>query len=430
MSNHLSFSLNKLGIQALNDLQLATVEASKNYADLIVYAPTGSGKTLAFLLSVLQKMDLNTSSPQVLIISPTRELVLQIEDVFKKLSTSYKVNAFYGGHSIKIEENNFSTAPAVIVATPGRLADHIRRNNLNLNTIHTLVLDEFDKSLEMGFEDDMQAILEEMPSLKHKILTSATQLEAIPDFTALNKPHTINFCTGDKINLNYYSIQKTQKEKDIFHLLCSFDDEKSIVFCNYRESVLELCSYLSDEGLIVTQYHGGMEQDERERALIRFRNGSSNILISTSLASRGLDIPDVEHIVHFELPDNETDFTQRNGRTARQNKDGNCYFFQDSKSTFLPDSKTINPIDVFVFPKPPKWKTIYISAGKKDKLNKVDIVGFLHKVGHLSKENIGLIFVLDNSSFVAIESKTAERVVPLLRNQKIKGKKQKIGFAR
>lgn len=430
MSNHLSFSLNKLGIQALNDLQLATVEASKNYADLIVYAPTGSGKTLAFLLSVLQKMDLNTSSPQVLIISPTRELVLQIEDVFKKLSTSYKVNAFYGGHSIKIEENNFSTAPAVIVATPGRLADHIRRNNLNLNTIHTLVLDEFDKSLEMGFEDDMQAILEEMPSLKHKILTSATQLEAIPDFTALNKPHTIDFCTGDKINLNYYSIQKTQKEKDIFHLLCSFDDEKSIVFCNYRESVLELCSYLSDEGLIVTQYHGGMEQDERERALIRFRNGSSNILISTSLASRGLDIPDVEHIVHFELPDNETDFTQRNGRTARQNKDGNCYFFQDSKSTFLPDSKTINPIDVFVFPKPPKWKTIYISAGKKDKLNKVDIVGFLHKVGHLSKENIGLIFVLDNSSFVAIESKTAERVVPLLRNQKIKGKKQKIGFAR
>lgn len=430
MSNHLSFSLNKLGIQALNDLQLATVEASKNYADLIVYAPTGSGKTLAFLLSVLQKMDLNTSSPQVLIISPTRELVLQIEDVFKKLSTSYKVNAFYGGHSIKIEENNFSTAPAVIVATPGRLADHIRRNNLNLNTIHTLVLDEFDKSLEMGFEDDMQAILEEMPSLKHKILTSATQLEAIPDFTALNKPHTINFCTGDKINLNYYSIQKTQKEKDIFHLLCSFDGEKSIVFCNYRESVLELCSYLSDEGLIVTQYHGGMEQDERERALIRFRNGSSNILISTSLASRGLDIPDVEHIVHFELPDNETDFTQRNGRTARQNKDGNCYFFQDSKSTFLPDSKTINPIDVFVFPKPPKWKTIYISAGKKDKLNKVDIVGFLHKVGHLSKENIGLIFVLDNSSFVAIESKTAERVVPLLRNQKIKGKKQKIGFAR
>ncbi len=430
MSNHLSFSLNKLGIQALNDLQLATVEASKNYADLIVYAPTGSGKTLAFLLSVLQKMDLNTSSPQVLIISPTRELVLQIEDVFKKLSTSYKVNAFYGGHSIKIEENNFSTAPAVIVATPGRLADHIRRNNLNLNTIHTLVLDEFDKSLEMGFEDDMQAILEEMPSLKHKILTSATQLEAIPDFTALNKPHTINFCTGDKINLNYYSIQKTQKEKDIFHLLCSFDGEKSIVFCNYRESVLELCSYLSDEGLIVTQYHGGMEQDERERALIRFRNGSSNILISTSLASRGLDIPDVEHIVHFELPDNETDFTQRNGRTARQNKAGNCYFFQETKASFLPNSKTINPLDAFVFPKPPKWKTIYISAGKKDKVNKVDIVGFLHKVGHLSKENIGLIFVLDNSSFVAIESKTAERVVPLLRNQKIKGKKQKIGFAR
>lgn len=425
------YSLEKLGISQLNELQQTTKESSKNNNNLIILSPTGSGKTLAFLIPVLEGLDSTKNFTQALIITPTRELAIQIEDVLKKLSTPFKVNAFYGGHSIKIEENNLSAPPAIIVATPGRLADHIRRGNIELKSIDTLVLDEFDKCLEMGFEEDLSFILNETPLLKRRLLTSATKLDRIPEFIGLNQPVEIDFCVpNEPLNLSYFEIQQVKKETDLFKLLCSFDSDKAIVFCNFRETVLELANYLTDNDLVATAYHGGMEQDERERALIRFRNGSSNILVSTSLASRGLDIPDVEHIVHFQLPDTETDFTQRNGRTARQNKTGNIYYFSKDGAPFLPESLKITPMDNYLLPTPPKWKTIYISAGKKDKVNKIDIVGFLHKIGRLSKENIGLITVLDKSSFVAIESKTAERVVPLLRNQKIKGKKQIIGFAR
>jgi ATP-independent RNA helicase DbpA len=430
-----SFSLEKLGITSLNEMQLEMLKSAKTNKDIILHAPTGSGKTVAFLLTALEKLNKEQTTVQLLIISPTRELSIQIEDVFKKLSTGFKVNTCYGGHSMRVEENNLSVPPAVLIGTPGRLADHVRRSNIDLSEVHTLILDEFDKSLQMGFESDMTEIVQELKSLQNKYLVSATKLETIPAFTRIKNPVTIDFLVEKSHQINYFGVQMndTDKLELLLELLCNLPEGKTIIFCNHREPVVEIVDYLKENGVIAVAYHGGMEQDDRERALIRFRNGSSDFLVSTDLAARGLDIPAVEHVIHYQLPLKEAEFIHRSGRTGRQDADGVVFMLLDSKKNvpdFIPEHHDYEVIPNEPLPEPPKWKTIYISAGKKDKVNKIDIVGFLHKMGGLKQEEIGLITVMDYSSFAAISSDIAEDVVPELRDQKIKGKKQKIGFAR
>ncbi len=429
------FSLEKLGITSLNEMQQEMLQSSETNKELILHAPTGSGKTVAFLLTALGKLDKEQSSVQLLIISPTRELSIQIEDVFKKLSTGFKVNTCYGGHSMRVEENNLSVPPAVLIGTPGRLADHVRRKNIDLSEVHTLVLDEFDKSLEMGFESDMTEIIQELNSLQNKYLVSATKLETIPAFTQIKSPVTIDFLVEKSHQINYFGVQMKEEDKLglLLELLCNLPEGKTIIFCNHREPVVEITDFLKENGIIAVAYHGGMEQDDRERALIRFRNGSADFLVSTDLAARGLDIPAVEHVIHYQLPLKEPEFIHRSGRTGRQDADGAVFMFLDSKKNvpdFIPEHHDYEVIPNEPLPERPKWKTIYISAGKKDKVNKIDIVGFLHKMGGLKQDEIGLITVMDYSSFAAISSDVAEDVVPELRDQKIKGKKQKIGFAR
>ncbi|MGV3611147.1 MAG: DEAD/DEAH box helicase [Fluviicola sp.] len=429
------FSLEKLGISALNEMQQQMLESSKTNTDIILHAPTGSGKTVAFLLTALGKLNKEQHSVQLLIISPTRELSIQIEDVFKKLSTGFKVNTCYGGHSMRVEENNLSVPPAVLIGTPGRLADHVRRKNVDLSEVHTMVLDEFDKSLEMGFESDMTEIIHELNALQNKYLVSATKLENIPTFTGIKNPVVIDFLVEKSHQINYFGIPLNDSDKLdlLLELLCNLPEGKTIIFCNHREPVVEIVDFLKENGVIAVAYHGGMEQDDRERALIRFRNGSADFLVSTDLAARGLDIPAVEHVIHYQLSLKAPEFIHRSGRTGRQDADGSVFMFLDSKKNtpdFVPEYIHYEVIPNEPLPERPKWKTIYISAGKKDKVNKIDIVGFLHKTGGLRPDEIGLITVMDYSSFVAISSDIAEEVVPELRDKKIKGKKQKIGFAR
>ena len=429
------FSLEKLGITSLNEMQLEMLQSAKTNKDIILHAPTGSGKTVAFLLTALEKLNKEQTTVQLLIISPTRELSIQIEDVFKKLSTGFKVNTCYGGHSMRVEENNLSVPPAVLIGTPGRLADHVRRGNIDLSEVHTLILDEFYKSLQMGFESDMTEIVRELKSLQNKYLVSATKLEAIPAFTQIKNPVTIDFLVEKSHQINYFGVPMNDSDKLdlLLELLCNLPEGKTIIFCNHREPVVEITDFLKENGVVAVAYHGGMEQDDRERALIRFRNGSSNFLVSTDLAARGLDIPAVEHVIHYQLPLKEAEFIHRSGRTGRQDADGVVFMLLDSKKNvpdFIPEHHQYEVVPNEPLPELPKWKTIYISAGKKDKVNKIEIVGFLHTMGGLKQEEIGLITVMDYSSFAAISSDVAEDVVPELRDQKIKGKKQKIGFAR
>jgi superfamily II DNA/RNA helicase len=429
-------SLTNLQIGELNEIQQASLEANNTSNEVVLLADTGSGKTLAFLLPVTKLLQKEKPVTQALIIVPSRELAMQIEQVFKKMGTGYKISCCYGGHKREIEENNLIQAPALIVGTPGRLADHIRRGNISTSHIETLVLDEFDKSLEQGFEEEMSFIVSSLPALKKRILTSATEAVEIPPFVGLTNPVTINFLSGEKpAALAVQMVWSDDKDKSntLFKLICLLGNRSTIVFCNQREFVEEISAFLKDKGIVNVFYHGAMEQHDRDVALGKFRNGSSNVLISTDLAARGLDIPNIRYIVHYQLPTSEDAYTHRNGRTARVDASGTAILILAPHET-LPEYITPPPAVIDIpareLPQKPGWTTFFIGAGKKDKVNKVDIVGFFTNKGQLKKEDIGLIEVKDFSSFVAIRKSKASHTLNLVKSERIKNKKVKIDVAK
>lgn len=429
-------ALSNLGITALNPMQLAALSAAKK-GDVILLSPTGSGKTLGFLLPLLNLLKADIDTVQVMILVPSRELALQIEQVWKAMSTGFKINCCYGGHAVKVERNNLSHPPAVLVGTPGRIAFHLREENFSTDTIQTLILDEFDKALEFGFQEDMAYIIRQLPAVKKRILTSATKMDEIPDFTGIDKPVEVNFLanvtSAPDIKQKAIITEATDKLEALFALLCKIGSNATLVFCNHREAVDRISESLWYMGLEHDIFHGGMEQEDRERALIKFRNGSHKLLITTDLASRGLDIPEIEYVVHYQLPHNEEAFLHRNGRTARMNAKGTSYLMltPDEKLPYLKQLPEVEELPKkLILPLASPWLTLYIAAGKKDKVNKVDIVGLLLKKGGLAKEELGLIEVLDYSSYAAIKRDKIEAVVKQVKAEKIKGKKVKMEISR
>ncbi len=426
----------KLQIQEMNQMQKSTFQASENEQDIILLSPTGSGKTLAFLFPVLRNLEKNISGIQAIILVPARELALQIEQVFKNMGTDFKVTICYGGHDKKIEINNLTQAPAVLIGTPGRIAYHLKNNNFEPKTIKTLVLDEFDKALELGFEEDMNFIINSLKNISQRFLTSATAMDNIPKFVGLDNEKTINFLKlGEaKPNIQLKKVMTIPEEKleTLFKLICKIGNKRTLIFCNHRDAVDRISELLREKGIDRETFHGGMEQDERERALLKFRNDSTRILITTDLASRGLDIPEVESIVHYQLPPKEDAFIHRNGRTARMHAKGFAYLIMTEEENF-PFIKSNTPeeniSENYRIPAKTPFQTIYISAGKKDKVNKVDIVGYLIKKGELSKEDVGIIEVKDTTSYVAVARNKVKDVLKKLANEKLKGKKIKMEIA-
>ena len=420
----------------MNQMQKSTYQASENEQDIILLSPTGSGKTLAFLFSVLRNLEKNISGIQAIILVPARELALQIEQVFKNMGTDFKVTICYGGHDKKIEINNLTEAPAVLIGTPGRIAYHLKNNNFEPKTIKTLVLDEFDKALELGFEEDMNFIINSLKNVSQRFLTSATAMDNIPKFVGLDNEKTINFLKlGEaKPNIQLKKVMTIPEEKldTLFKLICKIGNKRTLIFCNHRDAVDRISELLREKGIDRETFHGGMEQDERERALLKFRNDSTRILITTDLASRGLDIPEVESIVHYQLPPKEDAFIHRNGRTARMHAKGFAYLIMTEEENF-PFIKSNTPeeniSENYRIPAKTPFQTIYISAGKKDKVNKVDIVGYLIKKGELSKEDVGIIEVKDTTSYVAVARNKVKDVLKKLANEKLKGKKIKMEIA-
>lgn len=428
--------LEKLKISSLNQMQVDTLAAGKKGSDVVLLAPTGSGKTLGFLLPVLNNLKPQVQGVQALILVPSRELALQIESVFRQMGTGFKVNCCYGGHPVRTERNNFEEPPAVLIGTPGRIAYHLRHENFDESIVHTLVLDEFDKALEFGFQEDMSYIIRKLLSLKQRFLTSATTMDDIPDFTGVSKAVEINYLQDEKVapDLKLRKVTTTAEDKlaTLLRLICKVGHKNMLIFCNHRETVDRISDLLIDQDLAHDIFHGGMEQDERERALLKFRNGSIKILITTDLASRGLDIPEVECIIHYQLPYTEDAFLHRNGRTARMNAKGTAYLIiaEDEKYPFLKaDIETESLKGDFKLPRDSEWQTLYIAAGKKDKVNKIDIVGLLLKKGGLHKEDVGLIEVKDQASYVAVKRKMVNNILKALANERIKNKKVKIEIA-
>lgn len=426
----------KLQIQDMNQMQKSAYKTTENEQDLILLSPTGSGKTLGFLFPVLRNLNKENTGIQAMILVPARELALQIEQVFKSMGTDFKVTVCYGGHDKKIEQNNLIEAPALLIGTPGRIAYHLRNGNFDPKTIKTLVLDEFDKSLEFGYQEDMSFIVQSMKNLSQRILTSATAMYEIPEFTGLNDEKTVDFLkTKESIpDIQLRKVMTISEEKldTLFNLICKIGNKRTLIFCNHRDAVDRISDLLFQKGIKRETFHGGMEQDERERALLKFRNDSARILITTDLASRGLDIPEVESIVHYQLPPKEDAFIHRNGRTARMNAKGFVYLImtEEENFPFIKNDVKIESVEGFSkIPEQTPFETIYISAGKKDKVNKVDIVGYLIKKGQLEKDDIGLIEVKDTTSYVAVNRKKVSQLLKNLANERLKNKKVKMEVA-
>jgi ATP-dependent RNA helicase DeaD len=437
--HHSNNILLNLGIESLNEMQEVAQDAILNDNNVLLLSPTGSGKTLAFLLPILEMLQPEILSVQCLILVPSRELGLQIEQVWKKMGTDYKVNVCYGGHSIDTEIKNLSNPPAVLIGTPGRIADHIDRGTFRLDKIQTLILDEFDKSLQLGFHEQMSFIIGKLSKLNKRVLVSATSDIEIPKYTRVVNPTILDFIpTIEDNESNLVTKMVVSKEKDklgsLFSLICSLKSQSAIVFCNHRDAAERISDTLNEKGIYATYYHGGMDQDERERSLIQFRNGSMSYLITTDLAARGLDIPEMKHVIHYHLPLKEDEFTHRNGRTARMQASGTAYVIvheSEKKMDYLDYGMEVLLVDQSnTLPKPPEFQTIYISGGKKNKLNKIDIVGFFSQKGNLEKGDLGLIEVKDFISFAAVKFNKVKDLLHAIKEEKMKGKKFKIEVAR
>lgn len=438
-TEQVSEMLSNIGITRLNDMQEAAAATILSKNDILLLSPTGSGKTVGFLLPVYQLLSKEQAQVQCLILTPSRELAIQIEAVWKQMRTGYKVSCCYGGHDMQTEIQNLSEPPALLIGTPGRIADHIKRASFSREQTRILILDEFDKSLALGFEEDMSYIFNAFDRLQKKIFVSATASVDIPGFAGGNAAFDIldfidTRAGSDALELKRVISTEKDKLNRLAELLCSIGNEPAIVFCNHRDAVERVAGLLKEKGIDCAAFHGGMEQMQREQTLIMFRNGSVPFLVATDLAARGLDIPEIKHVIHYHLPSTEAEFTHRNGRTARMEATGTAYLLLHTDEP-LPDYIHQQPaiLDIragLPVPKPAEWVTIYINGGKKDKLNKIDIVGFFTQKGGLRKEEIGLIIVKDRNAFVAVKKDKVKTLLPLVQNEKIKGTRYKIVVAR
>jgi len=427
----------KFEITALNPMQEEAGKTIRLKSDVVLLSPTGTGKTLAFLLPLIESLDNNCPEIQILILVPSRELAQQIEQVARKMGSGYKVNALYGGRSGTLDKIDLKHRPAILIGTPGRIADRFRRDKFPLEYIHTLVLDEFDKSLETGFEKEMAEIIDALPKVKQRILTSATSDAKIPEFVRLQKPVFINYLHEGISQLTIKTILSPEKDKlkTLEKALAFIGNQPGIIFCNFKDALERVSEFLKGNSITHECFHGDMEQIDRERALVKFRNGTIQLLLATDLAARGLDIPEIKFILHYHLPPRKKEFTHRNGRTARMNHDGIAYVLHWTEEE-LPDfiqevaSETLNVEDLqkTANPSPVQWKTLYISGGRRDKISKGDVAGLFLKQGQIQKDQLGVIELKQNCTYVGVHAEIVEMLIGKTTNSKLKKKKVRISL--
>lgn len=423
--------LQKLNIQILNPMQKEAIPLIEKTPNTIILSPTGTGKTLAFSLPLLNILNPESSDVQALILVPSRELAIQIEQVIRSMGSGFKVNAVYGGRPMSKDKVEIKHNPAILVGTPGRILDHFKSERFSKESIQTLILDEFDKSLEVGFEQEMKAIISELPNLKKRVLTSATKGVSIPKFVGLLDPRTVNYLdekTPSKLSVKIVASLNKGKFNTLLELVQYLGNAQGIVFCNLRDSIEEVSSFLLRNNISHACFYGVMEQKEREHALIKFRNGSAQLLIATDLAARGIDIPEMKFIIHLELPRHEHEFTHRNGRTARVNSKGTAYILKPEHEPLPGYIKDVSSIDISkkASTKAPYWETLFISGGRKEKISKGDIAGLFFKQGGLNKDQLGNIELKSDCAYVAVPLSLAEELVDKLNNSRLKKKKVRI----
>lgn len=423
--------LTKLNIHALNPMQEEAIPVIETTTNTIILSPTGTGKTLAFSLPLLKVLDPNSTEVQALILVPSRELAIQIEQVIRSMGSGYKVNAVYGGRPMSKDKVEIKHTPAILIGTPGRILDHFNSNRFSKTDIKTLILDEFDKSLEDGFEEEMKGIIGKLPGINKRVLTSATQSIAVPGFVRLDKPTVINYLKEKTVSkLAIKTVISTSKNKlqTLLDLIYHIGSEPGIIFCNFRDSIVQVSNFLDKNKISHACFSGGMEQKDRERALIKFRNGTCQVLIATDLAARGIDIPEMNYIIHYELPRHEEEFIHRNGRTARVNSKGTAYVLKWENELLPEFIKNVRGINISK--KAPHksqfWQTLFISGGRKDKISKGDIAGLFFKKGEINKDQLGSIELKQDCAFVAVPLTIAKSLVEKLNNSRLKKKKVRV----
>ena len=428
----------RLGIEQLNDMQLKMMAQASEPRDIILLSPTGSGKTLAFTLPVMKLLKPSTGRVQCVVIAPSRELVMQIAGVMREVGRDFRVTALYGGHKVEDEVNSLKVVPDIIVATPGRLLDHAVRRNIDLLPVRILVLDEFDKSLELGFEEEMGKLVKRMKNVSRYILTSATKADLLPDFLNLTDPVTLDFTGGNSTlreRMRVHRVDSDGKDKlaTLLTLLHNITEgehpEKGIIFVNHRESAERVAEYLKSNGVDAVLYHGALDQRERETAVALFNNGSRPVLVATDLAARGLDIEKVKSVIHYHQPLTPEAYTHRNGRTARVEEEGDVYvligpeedvreFVEFDDTRHLDTSVRRNLRSGYV--------TLYIGGGKREKVSRGDILGFMVKEGGIEGSDIGKINVYDHYSLVAVREGVAGKLLKSIEGKKLKGEKRRV----
>ncbi len=433
-------ALRSMQITALNAMQQAAIEHCRNNSGMVLLSPTGTGKTLAFLLPLLERLDVSRGGVQALVVLPSRELAKQVFEVWRSMGTPFRMVALYGGRPMEQEVASLGgAAVSVVVGTPGRLLDHLNRGSFAVDGCAHLVIDEFDKCLEMGFQDEMSKVIDKLPAVTSRFLLSATDAAEIPLFAGATGAVKLDYRIADErpaVRTSFYTVTTTPEKRleNLFALLCSFNGESAIVFCNFRETVDEVHKFLTKASLNCVAYHGAMEQKAREFALYRFTAGCTNILVCTDLAARGLDIKDVKHVVHYQRALSADIFTHRNGRTARWEADGAVYmlaFENKSLPEFVPSGLLEYELPKRnTLPPAPQWTALYVGKGKRDKLSRGDLAGFFIKKGGLRPDEVGTIMVFDNYAYVAVKIKQMRAVLKAVEGEKIKGVKTIVQVAR
>jgi ATP-independent RNA helicase DbpA len=401
--------------------------------DLIAQAKTGSGKTAAFGIGLLLKIDISKFHPQALVIAPTRELAEQVAKELRKLARfkhNIKILTLYGGTPMRHQITSLEHGAHIVVGTPGRIRDHLSKDTLNLRYIHTVVLDEADRMLDMGFSEEIDKILSNTPKKRQTLLFSATFSE---DIKALC--HTVTQDAKEvKIEIThdnqqiqeyYYLYEKGYKFEALVKILQHHLPRSCIIFCNMKIDVDDITASLQDAGFSALGLHGDLEQVDRDETLLQFANNSCAILVATDVAARGLDIPDVEVVINYDLPRNDETYTHRIGRTGRAGKSGKALSLTP---TPIKETTTLSLSDIEVDETimiDANMQTICIQGGKKQKLRPGDILGALTSKKSIQAEAIGKIDIFPFYAYVAVDKQVAKKALSLLQNEKIKGKKFK-----
>ncbi len=439
-------NLASLGYLEMTPIQAKALPLAMAGQDLIAQAETGSGKTAAFSLSLLNAVNPRDFGAQGLILCPTRELATQVAGEVRRLARyrqNIKVVVLCGGQSIGPQIGSLEHGAHVVVGTPGRIQDHLRKKTLSLARISTLVLDEADRMLDMGFLEDIKQIVGQTPGDRQTLLFSATYPD---DILSLSKqfqrnPQRVNVESvhnDEHIEQHFFICSKAAKLDGVVTLLSHFAPQTAVVFCNTRQQVRDVCEHLAGNGISALALHGDMEQRDRDQVLIQFKHLSASVLVATDVAARGLDIDDLPAVVNFDLPRNEEVYLHRIGRTGRAGRRGLALsLFADSERHVLErlerylernlSFEAIQTIDAHGRTVPqPSFITLCIAGGRKEKIRPGDILGALTGDAGIDGKAVGKITVMDYAAYVAIENSEAKTALGRLANGKIKGRKFKV----